>query len=947
MTDNNTIDYAAIIRAAQEHLPDTPDWLALGKQIYSTERGSGEVKALLGKRLVVCFQNEDELTQISDWPLAIAQGRITSCNPTFDGDTSSTSALDVSLSEQLSAIPDPAFRAVAQELALNLTSIRSTEANTGTVYPLPEDLPSDLRSVLDRIGLSHLYSHQIEALDSLRSGLDLSICTQTASGKTLCYNVAILESCLNQPGTTSLYIFPLKALALDQMQKLSELVRSLPIKVALMTGDTPKDERQRLFIPSPPNILAVSPDLLHHYLYNVRRQDEGEPWQFLQQLRYIVIDESHTYTGAFGAHFANLMRRLRLAVDGVGGNSDKLQFICTSATIGNPEEMALRFSGRTEQPERLRLIQHSGARSAGRTILCLNPSSTANPDACKIILSWLQHDLSGIVFCNSRAAVKNLLGLIQRQTARQGMGHLAHKVAIFYGSLKSDRRREIIQQLKQGRLKVILATSALEAGIDLPELQCCLIRGFPGSLMSFWQRVGRAGRNQHGLVVFLPVAQNILDDFYGRNPEQLLSGEVESAAFNPQYPTILSKHLECGCVESGVPLASVTSRFGQAAGAIADSLLQQNKLYLSRNNQIWGKGYPHKNVSLRGSSQDAISLIDKESGEPFEEMSLALAQRELFPGAIYMAQDAEGELIAYRSESLDEERKTSMLAALGQDNDLFTQAESQLDIQLISKLAEPKIIPTAIPEARLRLTLAWGKITTLVTGYQQLVRAYVMTCTNGGCPNYRQSLEGQTCASCKCSLHSAEITKVVEEVQFEEPLQTQYQSPCVKVELNPPLVSAIHARLNEIKESVRTTHGNDIPDQFKHLWDCDPEFIALHSMVHQIIKAVPLVILSSSLDVDAVVNDIERRTVGYFFDTCDDGTGSAEAIFHQLSQFARKAKALAIACSCESGCPRCLTQHGCPQQNTGLHKDAGLFLLDVISQENQTDNFDDKRVKRE
>ncbi len=930
--NNNTIDYAAIIRAAQEHLPNAPDWLAVDKQIYSAERGRGEVKALLGKRLIACFQNEDELTQISDWPLAIAQGQITSCSTALNSDTSSTGTLNVSLSEQLSAIPDPAFRAVAQELALNLTSIRSTEANTGTLYPLPEDLPSDLRSVLDRIGLSHLYSHQLEALNSLRAGLDLSICTQTASGKTMCYNVAVLESCLNQPSTTSLYIFPFKALALDQMQKLSELVGSLPIKVALMTGDTPKAERQRLFIPSPPNILAVSPDLLHHYLYNVRRQDEGEPWrQFLRQLKYIVIDESHTYTGAFGAHFANLMRRLRLAVDGVGGHSDKLQFICTSATIGNPEEMALRFSGRTEQPERLRLIQYSGARSAGRTILCLNPSSTANPDACKIILSWLQHDLSGIVFCNSRAAVKNLLGLIQRQTARQGMSHLAQKVAIFYGSLKSDRRREIIQKLQQGRLKVILATSALEAGIDLPELQCCLIRGFPGSLMSFWQRVGRAGRNQHGLVIFLPVAQNILDDFYGRNPEQLLSGQVESAAFNPQYPTILSKHLECGCVESGIPLASLTSRFGQAAGAIADSLLQQNKLYLSRNNQLWSKGYPHKNVSLRGSSQDAISLIDKDNGEPFEEMSLALAQRELFPGAIYMAQDAEGELIAYRSESLDEERKSAVLAALNQDNNLFTQSESQLDIQLISKLAEPKIVPTAIAEARLRLTLAWGKITTLVTGYRQFVRAYVMTCTNGGCPNYRQSLEGQICASCKRSLHSAEITKVVKEVQFEEPLQTQYQAPCVKVELNPPLVTAIQARLNEIKESIRATHGNDIPEQFKDLWDCPPEFIALHSMLHQVIKAVPLVILSSSLDVDAVVETTEGRTVGYFYDTCDDGTGSAEAIFHQLSQFASKAKALAQACGCESGCPRCLTQHGCPQQNAGLHKDAGLFLLDALS----------------
>jgi DEAD/DEAH box helicase domain-containing protein len=173
---------------------------------------------------------------------------------------------------------------------------------------------------------------------------------------------------------------------------------------------------------------------------------------------------------------------------------------------------------------------------------------------CRIIISWLQNDLSGIVFCNSRAAVKNLLGLIRRETERQRIEYLANQVAVFYGSLKGDRRRAIIRLLQQRKVKIIISTSALEAGIDLPELDCCLVRGFPGSLMSFWQRVGRAGRLSHGLVIFLPIAQDPLDSFYGNNPQQLLSGEIEKAAFNADYATILSKHLECSCVESGLPL---------------------------------------------------------------------------------------------------------------------------------------------------------------------------------------------------------------------------------------------------------------------------------------------------------------------------------------------------------------------------------------------------------
>jgi DEAD/DEAH box helicase domain-containing protein len=226
--------------------------------------------------------------------------------------------------------------------------------------------------------------------------------------------------------------------------------------------------------------------------------------------------------------------------------------------------------------------------------------------------------------------------------------------------------------------------------------------------MSFWQRVGRAGRNEHGLVIFLPVAQNILDDFTG-GTRQLLSGQVESAAFNPQYPTILSKHLECGCVESGVPLALVTSRFGQAAGAIADSLLDQNKLYLSRNNQLWGKGYPHKmsvsGVVVKMQFRCSIRTVVRQSKK-----CLWLWLNESFSPVLSIWCKMQRRVSSLPFGEFRPRAKISSLEALGQDNNLFTQSEAQLDIQLISKLAEPKIVPTAIPEARLRLTLAWERL---------------------------------------------------------------------------------------------------------------------------------------------------------------------------------------------------------------------------------------------
>jgi len=905
MTDKPT-DYAAIIRAGNK-LPSPPEWLKIGAKIYSPEYGIGQITAVLGKRLIVDFLECHKPVHFPDWQIAINEKYI---NPR-DGVNFNQKKLEQVKESRISsaeieAIPRPVFQNIAQDFLDNLLAIDNTPPTPGKLYSLPKDLPITLQNSLAQQNITELYEHQIESLTALRKGLDICIFTPTASGKTLCYNLPILESCLQQSQTTALYIFPLKALALDQMQKLEKMVSYFSensVKIGLITGDTSSAKRKQLFIPNPPNILGVSPDLLHYQLYKIRTKD-GEGWRrFFQQLRYVVIDESHTYRGAFGAHFANLMRRLKMVVDRVGGSSEKLQFIFSSATIGNPAEMAMRFSDRSHQPERLHLISKSGADTAGKTILFLEPSETANPDACQIILSWLRHDLSGIVFCNSRSAVKKLLSIIKRIADKNRESYLADRVAIFYGSLGFDRRQDIIQKLQTGMVKVILSTSALEAGIDLPELDCCLVRGYPGSLMSWKQRIGRVGRRNPGLVMFLPVAQNPLDNFYGNQPDLLLNGEAENAAFNPNYPTILGKHLECSCVESGVPLNEITERFGEVAGAIADSLLKQEKIYINNSNQLWGYSYPHRNVNLRGHAQNDVELIDINTGKSFEKMSMSLAHQEVFPGAIYFAQNYDGELITYRSEKLDLDKKQAILKPLGKNSNLETVPKGELTIQEIQQLATPQIIKTNISHARLRLSLFWGEIMSSVTGYQLLAI------------KYEKGVEKIT---------------VVDENSFDPPYKTQYQAPVVKVEINSALGDAIRENITQIKEKIKQKNKGIIPDDFKDLWSCHPDFIALHSMGHQIVSAIPLVVLSSSQDVECFVERQGGETVGYFFDTCDGGNGASEAIFNQLLKFAQKATALAKNCDCEYGCPRCLTHHRCPQQNRGLFKDLGLLLLESL-----------------
>lgn len=949
MTNPKPTDYAAIIRAAANGAPVPPEWLKPGQQICSPKYGQGKVISWLGNILLVKFPGYSIPTQFKDWQQAVETGEITPVNPSATPETLSAEGSAASniqsasfsrVSEtEILAIPQPKFRTIAQELASNLTAVRINPPATASLYAIPKDLPSVLQNSLLSLGIDGLYSHQVEALTYLRKGYDLSIVTPTASGKTLCYNLAILEGCLNNPETSALYIFPLKALAFDQFGKLQRIVEGFPVrqlvKVGQMTGDTPYNERLRLFIPHPPRILAVSPDLLHYQLEKIRRTAEWEPWrEFLRRLRWVVIDESHSYVSSFGAHFTNLMRRLRRAVDSIGGNSNQLQFICSSATIGNPREMAMRFSGRTSQPDRLHLIERSGAGSAGKTVLCLTPSEAANPDACKIVLSWLQQDLSGIVFCNTRGAVKGLLGLIQKETARQGNSYLAQKVTAFYGSLKSERRQNIISQLQRGKLKVIISTSALEAGLDLPELDCCLVRGYPGSIMSFRQRLGRAGRVNPGLVIFLPVSQNPLDRYYGQYPEELLSGEVENSAFNPNYPTIVSKHIECCCVESGLPAVEVENRFGTVGSAVAAGLLQQNKLFLSPNSTLKGGGYPHKGLNLRGSAFDAIELVDESTRESFEEMPRDMAYREVFPGAVYTASGEGDHLITYRCQNLDLEQKKAILKPFKQDPGLFTQPDSDLQIKILEHLEAPRLIPTTLPEGRLRLTLGWGEITSKVIGYKLLKREYRLSCTNVKCRYHRQPLEGKVCPSCSRPLNLSEITKVAEEVGFNPPYQIQYQAPVVKVEVNPSVIKAITDEVNCQKASVRSQYGDNIPQELVGLFEKHPVAVALHSMAHQIQVAIPLVVLSSTHDVNCLVERENSGIVAYFYDTTDGGNGASEEIGKNLPLFATKAKSLASTCDCSYGCPKCLIQLGCPQQNEGLYKIVGLFLLEAIAASN-------------
>ncbi|CAA9407341.1 ATP-dependent helicase [uncultured Leptolyngbya sp.] len=951
-------DNARLLKALAVETEQAPDWIQAGRRVHSPHHGAGTITHLLGKRVFVEFgEQSDSPRKISypSWQHILdtgglksiseidpeAQSSITSPKVGSWQNEQSQAFLGDQLVEGLAKIAHSTFQELALELADKIQAVETVPAASGTQHPLPAALHPALKEALVRLGYTTLYSHQTEAFGALQAGQDVLLATPTASGKTLSYSLGVLNDCISNRNHSALYLFPLKALALDQMGKLQQIIEHLPphqqIKAGLMSGDTSREDRQQMFSPGPPQILCLNPDLLHYHLYHVGNSlSRYETWrEFLKHLKFVVVDEAHTYTAGFGAHLANLLRRLRLAVDRVGGNSNALQFIFSSATIGNPRELALKFSGRENLPQRLHLITQSGAASPERTLLCLQPSSSPNLDAAGIVISWLQKNLSGIVFLNTRAAAKKLLALIQEKLKQGSQGNLEQKVIVFHGSLANERRRAIIDSLRTGEVQVILSTSALEAGIDIPGLDCCLIRGYPGSVMSFHQRKGRAGRRDAGLVVFLPVAQNPLDYYFGCRPNELLHGPVESAMFNADYPTVLAGHLQCACCESGLASEEVEGRFGPQAGAIASELLDQGRIRLHEDTGwLWAPGRPHGEINMRGSAPDTFKLIHRETGEQFEEMSREIAYREVYPGAIYAAQGGDGRITTFQCEELDLSSRSVGLRPFVNENQ-FTQALTDLKVRLLDRLREPAVLDTTVQGGRVRLTWGWGEISESVDGYQLLSKTYALTCTNTRCSSYRKRLSVKVCPHCKRGSTPQEVIEVLAEKRFEVPYCTKFEAPVLRFEINQTLQQAIKAEVKRIKEKFDIRPHREVAQELKPLLDASPEFLAVHSAAHQICLAAPLVVIGAPQDINCIVDhEIERKetldTVCYFYDTYAGGNGLTEAIFSRFSEFAARAKSMAESCECEHGCPRCLTYHGCPQHNEGLLKEIGLFLLDAI-----------------
>jgi len=571
---------------------------------------------------------------------------------------------------------------ILNEMGLKEDSIRAVKhvpAQEGISADYPADVHPSLRQALERKGYLKLYSHQRTSWDALQEGKHIVVVTPAASGKTLCYNLPVLNTILLDPSSRAIYLFPTKALSQDQRAELDEIINLLPEGIRIFTydGDTPQDARKA--IRSVGQIILTNPDMLHTGIL-----PHHTKWiNLFKNLKYIIIDELHNYRGIFGSHLANVLRRLKRIAAFYGSSP---QFILSTATIANPVEMAERM---IEQP--VTLVDNNGAPRGEKYFIFYTPPvvnrflgirrSYIN-ESRRVASVFLKNNLQTIVFAQSRLNTEILLTYLKEEIERtireEGL------IRGYRGGYLPLKRREIEKGLREGKILGVVSTNALELGIDIGSLDVAVLAGYPGTIASTWQRAGRAGRKTGKSAAVLVASSSPLDQFIVNHPEYFFSKSPERALINPDNLSILVSHVECASFE--LPFGD-GEKFGRMDIAkILKFLEEEELLHHSKEKWYWtSDAYPADGVSLRSISSDNFVVVDtSQETKAIAEVDFSSALTTLHPKAIYMC---EGE--QYFVEKLDFDQRKAHVKKT--DVDYFTDAIDYTKIKILDVFDRKKL----------------------------------------------------------------------------------------------------------------------------------------------------------------------------------------------------------------------------------------------------------------
>ncbi len=811
-----------------------------------------------------------------------------------------------------------------------LTAVRHFPAREAQWADFPAWVHPDLAAAYAGKGIRRLYTHQDAAAEAVHAGKNVVIVTPTASGKTLCYNLPVLNSVLENSDTRALYLFPTKALAQDQLAELYDLNQRLENRFGVFTydGDTPGDARKAIREKS--HVVLTNPDMLHTGILPHHTR-----WtRLFENLRYIVIDELHTYRGVFGSHLCNVLRRLRRIARFYGRDP---QFICCSATIANPGDLAARLL-----EAEVEVLNSNGAPAAEKTFVFYNPPVVNRAlgirrsyinESSRVAQEFLKHDLQTMVFANSRLHTEILLTYLQQ--ANPQLPGKPETIRGYRGGYLPNERREIERGLREGKIRGVVSTSALELGIDVGSLDTVVMAGYPGTIAATWQRAGRAGRRSGSSCAVLVASSAPLDQFIVRNPDYFFGNTPEHAYIQPDNLEILVNHLKCAAFE--LPIGPNEKFGGVDTAELCARLAEAGYLHLAGENYHWThEAYPADTISLRSVTSDNFVIIDI-TGAPkvIGEIDFPSALVFVHEKAIYIHGGQQ-----YHVEYLDFKERKAYVKQV--DVDYYTDAIRYTQVRVL------EIADTATSIARDRHPSSSGKSRSLAS----LGMTEPTLATPAPMPMASAASAPVPAASSFTS--SASLTSFTSHSHGDVLVRSQVVGfKKIKFFTN----ENVGAGNLELPENEMHTTSYWITLE-RPLLESLPFPVSerqsgMFGLLHALESVATLLLMCDARDLGTAIGErppapgsdseevvsvrmedaISANAKEFFepnlylYDAYPGGIGFSEPLFHAHDLLMQKTRELIAACPCEQGCPSCVGPAG---DLAPRAKEAALAILDRL-----------------
>jgi DEAD/DEAH box helicase domain-containing protein len=811
------------------------------------------------------------------------------------------------------------------ETAPNLVAWQTLPARPAQTHPFPDDLPAPVTQTLIAAGIHTLYSHQLEAWTHAGAGENVILSTGTASGKTLSYNLPVFASLIHDPNARALYLFPTKALAQDQLSNLQSLVTNLQtLTPAIYDGDTPQSARSA--IRKNARIVLSNPDMLHTGIL-----PHHTNWlDFFSNLRFVVIDETHTYRGVFGSHVANVIRRLKRVAVFYGA---KPQFILASATIGNPKELAERI---IEEP--VHLIDTDGSARGPRHFIIYNPPITDPSlglrkssllEGVRLSQDLLNQDVQSVIFARSRRSVEIILRYLQENQSLHEASSLPspisnlHSIRGYRSGYLPTQRREIEKGLREGTVKTVVATNALELGIDIGGLGAAILVGYPGTVASARQQAGRAGRGLESAAAVMVASASPLDQFLAHHPEYFFERSPEQALVNPDHLLILLEHLRCAMFE--LPFQKGEG-FGSLPGEIVDEYLQfllsNSEAHLSNEKYYWmADQYPAANISLRSASPQGVVLQAMTTDDRPLTIGTVDGESALWmvhPGAIYLH-----EAQSFFVKDLNLEEHIAYLTPILSDH--YTEPLRGTEVTVLSESAN---------ESARGAEKKWGElqVTTQVTGFRKR-RWYThenlgeepldLPPTDLMTTGYWVSLSEETVSHLRemgawtndPNNYGPGWSQIRDRVRARDKYTCQV---CGAVEANRQ--HDVHHKVpfrafTSFVEANRLDNLTTLCPSCHHKVEQNVRMRSgLSGLAYVLGNLAPLFLMCDAGDLGSHVEPVENQNFGQptivLYDAIPAGIGFSEKLFELHDELMARALELVSECPCTDGCPSCVGPGG-------------------------------------